>query len=353
MSIIRSLAMVLLAFALAGCGEKAELAFVVNGSARFWDLAESGVIAASKDFNIKAEFLVPKGDAADQKRILEDLMTRGAKGIAVTAIDPVNQRELYDKVADTTFLITHDSDAPQTKRRYYVGVDNYMAGHEAGKLLKEAMPDGGTIMIFVGGMDQLNARQRRQGLIDQVFDRPMQDGDNLKIDPPNEVIKNDKYTILGTLTDGFNAAKSLQLAEDALTNHTDMGCMVGLFEYNPPAILQAVKSAGRLGRTKIVGFDEADDTLVGINEGHIHGTVAQQPYEYGYQSIKILTGLVRGDKTLLPDKTVIHLPPIIVRKEGPDKAQPVGDGKIYTVNAKAFREDVNAKLKARSDAKKK
>lgn len=352
MSIFRSLAMGLLAFVLAGCGEKAELAFVVNGPARFWDLAESGVIAASKEYNIKTEFFVPKGNAADQKRILEDLMTRGAKGIAVTAMDPVNQRELYDKVADATFLITHDSDAPQTKRRYYVGVDNYLAGHEAGKLLKEAMPDGGTIMIFVGDMNQLNARQRRQGLIDQVFDRPVQDGENLKIDPPAEVIKNDKYTVLGTLTDEFDSAKKVQLPQDALAKHPELGCMVGLYEYNPPAILQAVKSAGRLGKTKIVGFDEADETLVGITEGHIHGTVAQQPYQYGYQSIKILTGLVRGDKSLLPDKTIIHLPPIIVRKEGPDKAEPVGDGKIYTVNAKAFRDDVNAKLKARSDAKK-
>lgn len=352
MSIFRFLAISILALSVVACGEKAELAFVVNGSARFWDLAESGVIAASKEFNIKTEFFVPKGTAADQKRILEDLITRGAKGIAVTAMDPVNQRELYDKVASATFLITHDSDAPQTKRRYYVGVDNYLAGHEAGKLLKEAMPDGGTIMIFVGDMNQLNARQRRQGLIDQVFDRPMQEGDNLKIDPPSEVIKNDKYTVLGTLTDDFDSAKKVQLPQDALAKHPELGCMVGLYEYNPPAILQAVKSAGRLGKTKIIGFDEADETLVGITEGHIHGTIAQQPYQYGYQSIKILTGLVRGNKALLPDKTVIHLPPIVVRKEGPDKPEAVGDGKILTVNAKAFREDVNAKLKARSDAKK-
>jgi len=331
---------------------KVEIAFIVNGSARFWDIAHAGMLAASKDHNIKCEIFIPEEGQTSQKRFLEDLLTRGIKGIAISPVDPVNQGPLLDQVAAKTHLVTHDSDAPNSKRKYYVGVNNYLAGREAGKLVKEAMPDGGTVMIFVGRMEQLNAQQRRQGVIDELLDRPAQDNDNLKtIDPPSGEIKNEKYNVLGTMVDEFKSDKKIQQPQDALAKHPELGCMVGLFEYNPPAIYQAVKAANRLGKTKIVGFDEADETLVGIAEGHIQGTIAQQPFEYGYQSVKILTGLIRDDKKLLPDKTVVHLPPIIVKKEGPDKPELLGDGPNLTVNAKSFREDVNAKLKSREAAK--
>ena len=42
-----------------------------------------------------------------------------------------------------------------------------------GKLIKEALPEGGQIMIFVGKMDVLNAQQRRQGLLDELMDKPL------------------------------------------------------------------------------------------------------------------------------------------------------------------------------------
>jgi ribose transport system substrate-binding protein len=76
--------------------------------------------------------------------------------------------------------------------------------------------------------------------------------------------------------------------------------MVGLFAYNTPNCLQAVKEAGKLGQIKLVSFDEQDAVLQGINDGHVFGTVSQQPYLYGYHAVRILAGLVRGDQSVLP-----------------------------------------------------
>jgi ribose transport system substrate-binding protein len=96
-------------------------------------------------------------------------------------------------------------------------------------------------MIFVGRLGQLNAEQRRQGVIDELLDR---DFDAERRDP-NEILKGDKYTILGTRTDDFDQAKAKQNAQDAIAKFPDLGCMVGLFAYNPPQCLQAVQEAGR------------------------------------------------------------------------------------------------------------
>ena len=65
-------------------------------------------------------------------------------------------------------LLCHDSDAPESDRRFYLGTNNYEAGRMLGKLVMERMPEGGKLMVFVGNMDVLNAQQRRQGLIDEL-----------------------------------------------------------------------------------------------------------------------------------------------------------------------------------------
>jgi ribose transport system substrate-binding protein len=95
--------------------------------------------------------------------------------------------------------------------------------------------------------------------------------------------------------------------------------MVGLFAYNPPKCLEAVKEAGKLGQIKVVAFDEQAPTLQGIVEGHIHGTVSQQPYKYGYESVRILAGLARGDNSVLPTDGFLEVPIVQVRKDNVQK----------------------------------
>jgi len=293
-----------------GEGDRPHVAFVTNGIAEFWTIANAGVRAAAKEFDVEAEFKTPANGIADQKRILEDLLTLGVDGIAISPIDGVNQAGDIDDACGRTSVITHDSDAPASKRLCFVGMDNYFAGRQAGELVKEVMPEGGSVMLFVGRLEQDNARLRRQGIVDELLDRPV---DPTNHDAPGEVLKGDKYSILDTRTDQFDNSRAKSNAEDVLALHPDLGCMVGLFAYNPPACLEALSAAGMLGQVKVVAFDEDAATLQGILDGHVHGTVTQQPYKYGYESVRILAGLARGEETL-PEGGVLDVPTVVVRK---------------------------------------
>ncbi|MFG0319616.1 MAG: substrate-binding domain-containing protein, partial [Planctomycetota bacterium JB042] len=164
-----------------GAAERPKVAFVTNGIASFWTIANAGVRAAAEEFDVDAEFETPANGIVDQKRIVEELLTLGVDGIAISPIDGVNQAGLIDEACERTHVVTHDSDAPGTKRLCYVGMDNYEAGRACGKLLKEAMPDGGSVMLFVGRMEQDNAKLRRQGIVDELLDRP---ADRTRFDPP-------------------------------------------------------------------------------------------------------------------------------------------------------------------------
>ena len=280
---------------------KHKIAYVTNGIDPFWDLCAAGVRQAESELGgVECEVHFPPKGLADQKSIMETLMAKGVKGIAVSPIDADGQTKFLNEIASSTKLITHDADAPKSDRLVYIGTDNYKAGRALGQLVKEAIPDGGEVAIFVGRLEQLNARQRRQGVIDELLDRPSQVLGQIKFDEVAKVFKGEKYTIVDTRTDNFvmDAAKSN--AEDAITKYENLACMVGLFAYNPPRCLQAIEEAGKLGQIKVCGFDEDDALLQAIKDGHAYGTISQQPWKYGYESVRMLKGILDGDDSAIP-----------------------------------------------------
>lgn len=272
-------------------GDRPRVAYVTNGVASFWTIAQSGAMQGAKEFDAEAQVLMPAEGISDQKRMIEDLITKGIDGIAVSPIDPANQTDLLNQAAKYTNLITHDSDAPDADRLCYIGMDNYIAGRLCGDLVKEAMPEGGKVAIFLGRMEQDNARRRRQGVIDSILERSE---DPSRFDPPGAEIKEGKWHIVGTYTDQFDRAQGKANAEDALSRHPDLDGMVGLFAYNPPLMLEALKQADKLGKVQVIGFDEDEETLQAIVDGTVYGTVVQNPFEYGRQSVRVLAGLARG-----------------------------------------------------------
>ncbi len=291
------------------------VAYVTNGIDPFWSIAQAGTMAASKEFGVDCEVLMPPKGLVDQKRMVETLLSNGIDGIAISPIDAANQVQFLNDAAKVTHLITQDSDAPDSNRLCFVGMDNYEAGREAGKLVKEAMPDGGNVMIFVGRLEQLNAQERRQGVIDELLDRPVQVLGSVTFDSPGAVLEGDAYSILGTRTDNFDYAKAKSNAEDAIAAYANLDCMVGLFAYNIPACLSAVQEADKTDSINLVSFDEADGTLQGIIDGSVHGTVSQQPFVYGFESVRILAGLARGDNSVLPEDGFLEIEARIVRKD--------------------------------------
>ena len=147
-----------------------KFAFITNVADPFWSHAEAGCYVAAKEFGLAVEFQMNSAnDIAGQKKIVESILNEGdCKGIAISVLNPDNQTTMINNAAGQMPVITVDTDAPDSKRLFCLGTDNYQAGRELGKLIKKSMPEGGKIMIYVGKIDQLNAIQRRDGLLDEL-----------------------------------------------------------------------------------------------------------------------------------------------------------------------------------------
>jgi ribose transport system substrate-binding protein len=278
-------------------GKKHKLAFVTNNASDFWTIAQKGTEKAAKEVpGIEVEFRINSdGTAAEQQRVVEELLAKGIDGIAISPIDPQNQSPMLNRAASQALVVTQDSDAPNSNRACYIGTDNVAAGRQAGELIKEALPQGGKIMVFVGSLDAANARERYQGI--------------------REVLQGSNIQILDVRTDNGERVRAKSNAADALVKQPDINCLVGLWSYNGPAILGAVKDAGKTGKIKIVAFDEEDETLSGIKEGAIYATVVQQPFEFGFQSMALMAKILNGDKSGIPASKQIFVPTIAIKKE--------------------------------------
>jgi len=90
--------------------------------------------------------------------------------------------------------------------------------------------------------------------------------------------------------------------------YPDLAGVIGLFAYNAPLCIEALKQTQRTGSIKVFSFDEADETLQGIKDGTVAGTIVQNPYEYGFQSIKLLKEIVAGNRSAIPASKFIDIP---------------------------------------------
>jgi ribose transport system substrate-binding protein len=294
-----------LAFALAGAvpglaQDKPALVFVVNGASDFWKLAEAGVNKAQEELpGYDLQFKYPEqAAAAIQQRLMDDLVAAGADAIMVSAVDPKTSTEALNRVGSQVPLFTTDSDAPDSNRIAYIGSSNVELGKDAGNLMLQALPDGGKCMGFVGLPGADNARERIEGI--------------------RAAIEGSKVELVDVRGDDIDQTRAKRNVEDVLAANPDIDCMVGIYSYNTPRIYEVLKESGQLGEIKVIGFDEDPITLGGVREGTIVGTVVQNPYEWGYQGMKLMAAYLEGDKSGVPADGLIIVPGQVIDQSNVD-----------------------------------
>ncbi len=286
--------------AMTGTDKPLRLAFVTNNASDYWTTARGGCEQGAKEnTNVTVDFKIPSEQtAAEQKRIIDDLLARGCEGIAISPSDPTNETPMLNDVAHQTLLITQDSDAPQSDRAFYIGTNNHDAGKQAGELIKKALPDGGKIMIFVGTKDAQNAQDRLSGI--------------------QEVLAGTKIETIDVRTDDAKPDRAKANVQDTLAKYPDISALVGLYSYNGPAISTVVNEAGKKGSVKVVCFDFDPGVLESVKDGTIFGTVVQQPYEFGRQAVAYMTKYLRGDKSFVPPNKQIIVPSLAITSDNVD-----------------------------------
>ncbi|HYQ17675.1 MAG TPA: sugar-binding protein, partial [Polyangiaceae bacterium] len=276
-----------------------KIAFVTNNASRFWKSAEAGLRKYEKEAHVQVDMKMPQnGTPDDQNQILQSLIVEGYDAIAVSVIAPRDQLRVLDEVAAKTNLITFDSDAEKSKRLLYIGTNNFEAGRALGERIAKLLPDGGKIAVFVGSLSTTNASQRLAGV--------------------EAATKDHKIEIVEKREDYTDRAKARSNVEDVIGQRPDLSLVVGLWNYNGPAIAAAIEGLGKQGKVKAAVFDEDEATLDAVARGTLEATVVQKPFQFGYLSAKWLHGLATNKeetKKAIPAGGVIDTGVTVIDKE--------------------------------------
>jgi ribose transport system substrate-binding protein len=267
--------------------KKLRLAVITNTTNDFWATVRRGCNNAAQNLgNVEVDFRFFTGSTVEaQEAVVNSLVAGGVDGIAISPIDADKQTDFLNGIAAKTLLVCVDSDATNSKRVAFIGSDNVTAGKQAADLLKAALPQGGKIVLCVGYTNAQNAIDRIQALQNGLV------GANIQI--------------VETLADGTKTDVARKNAQEALTKYPDLAGLVGLYSYNGQEIRTAVRAAGKLGKVKIVCFDDDSATLEGIAAGDISGTVIQVATRIGYETIYRMGKYLGGEKSQLSEGNLL------------------------------------------------
>jgi ribose transport system substrate-binding protein len=256
----------------------------------YFDLSRDGCMAeAAKLGNVKCTYTGPVNqDAAAEVQTVQDLITRGIDGIAISVADAGSMQRVIASARNAGIpVITFDADAPQSARQVYVGTDNLALGKALAEQLIKAHPTPGTFGMISGGPAAENLAQR--------------------VDGAREVLKAAGWTEVGGSPTFCNddSALGIQQMTDLATGNPNLGAIVAvggwpLFTENAYTdFYNAHKAAIDGGKLTIVSADTLPAELTALQNGKVAALVGQQPYAMGAKAMDILLGLAQG-KTEAP-----------------------------------------------------
>lgn len=262
-----------------GAGHR--LVFVTNSNSDWWNAVHKGMTDGGKAFGARVEMKRNEGQPEGQISLLEDVLSMpDVKGVAVSVLE-ADSPGIADKMRELQkagkVVIAVDSDGKPDARRAYIGTNNRKAGAVAGKVAAQLRPKGGKTVLFVGTSAAANARERREGFFEGA---------------------GKAFQQVEVLEDGGDKVRAADNVRAAITKYPDVGVMVGLWSYNAPGIAEELAKTPELRKkVTVVTFDLDEAAVDHVEKGRIDATVCQNPYEMGYQGVRLLKALIDKDAT--------------------------------------------------------
>ncbi len=148
------------------------LAYVTNGVTSFWQIAKVGAEHAARDFDVEVTVRMPAEGISDQKRMVQDLLTVGIDGIAISPIDPAQSGGPGQRGGSK-----HQPDHTGLRRTQYQSSLLHRDGQTtwpAGCVVNSSrsrLPKVAKWRYWWAGWNRTMPRRRRQGVIDELLDR--------------------------------------------------------------------------------------------------------------------------------------------------------------------------------------
>jgi len=254
-------------------GDEKYFLISANLQVPYWQTAGAGFIQEAQSWNVRADFAGPETyDPKAQLEAFRKAVEQKPAGILISAADPDLLKDDIDKaVAAGIPVLTIDSDAPSSKRLFFIGTNNYQAGLMGGHRLANELHDKGNVVVFTMP-EQTNLKERLRGYRDALESHPQ-----IKITQVVD-IKGDPRVAFDTTTQILGKEKG---KVDAFV------CL----EAQAGKEVASVLSSNGVKDKVVIAMDTDSDTLDWIDKGVIAATISQKPYTMASLGLQMLDDL--------------------------------------------------------------
>src|SRR5579863_1048110 len=276
--ILQSAAAVTASLILLSCGSAHDsdeyFVFVTsNLQLPYWKTAGTGFANAAGQFKVRSDFTGPQTyDPKAERDALDQAVQKKATGILLAVTDPALLKDSIDKaVAAGIPVITIDSDAPSSKRLFFIGTNNYQAGFTGGQRLAQELKGKGNVVVFTMP-DQSNLQDRLRGYKEALSRTP-----DIKITRVVD-IQGDPRIAFDTTTQIVGKERD---KVDAFV------CLEAQSGKEVAGVLNSYHVSGK----PVIAMDTDQETLDGIQKGVIAATISQKPYTMAFVGMQMLDNL--------------------------------------------------------------
>lgn len=243
-----------------------------NSKIPYWQTAVQGLNHAAAEMKVKSELQGPDGhDPQGEHEAFRRAVAEKPAGILVSVSDANTLTGDINSAIDQGIpVITIDSDAPDSKRLFFVATDNYNAGVTGGKLTAKLLNGKGNVVIYTIA-NQANLKDRLSG-----YQAAFADHTNINV---KQVVD-----MNGNSDIAFDSAKKELESKDK----QKVDAFICLEALACPAVADVVNRANMKDKVKIVAMDTDPGTVEWIKKGVISATIAQKPYTMAYFGTRLL-----------------------------------------------------------------
>ncbi|MED5053552.1 sugar ABC transporter substrate-binding protein [Anoxybacillus sp. UARK-01] len=269
---------------LAGCnsdqeasgGENTERVAVVlkTLSSPYWKYVEAGAKAAGKELGVDVTVVGPNSESEvmQQVNMIEDQLSQSPGALVVSPTQPDTVVPVLEGANIPVLLI--DTDADLKNKTSFIGTENYEAGYEGGKLLASMLQKGDKAAIVSGALGNTATDERVKGA--------------------KAALKEAGIEVVAEQPADSDKTKAMSVMENILQKNNDIK---GVFAANDDmalGVLRAVEAKGL--DVKVIGTDGTLEAVESILAGKLAGTIAQSPYDMGYEGVKNALAAIKGKK---------------------------------------------------------
>lgn len=259
-----------------------------------WCYAGMRDAATSIGEHIKVELQGPaEWDASLEARTVEQVTAKNPKGILVAAADETTLNSSIKKALDAGIaVIGFDSDAPDSGRLSYVGTDNYDFGANAAKAIVDMIGNQGEVaVVYVPGA--IAQEERAEGFRNWL----QENAPDVKV--------------VSELNDEGDVAKSETVVAALLQSNPNIKAIFSTHGYGAPGAAAAARTLNMIDDVVIIGSDYSSAVIELLQSGDIDGTIVDDPYLIGYQSMMLAYAAAHPTEVVSANPPFGHVPPII------------------------------------------